>query len=59
MNKLKLLIATCTLVLICGFSVHKFYVGVFQVDYFKEKKSVQITARLFIDDLEKALQKKI
>ncbi|WMW78206.1 hypothetical protein RF683_01825 [Flavobacterium sp. 20NA77.7] len=58
MNKLKLLIATCTLVLICGFSVHKFYVGVFQVDYFKEKKSVQITARLFIDDLEKALQKK-
>ncbi|MEY2703080.1 MAG: hypothetical protein RLY43_1718 [Bacteroidota bacterium] len=58
MNKLKLLIIPIVLVLICGFSVHKFYVGVFQIDYFKEKKSVQITARLFIDDLEKALQKK-
>ncbi len=58
MNKLKLLIIPIVLVLICGFSIHKFYIGVFQVDYFKEKKSIQITARLFIDDLEKALQTK-
>lgn len=58
MNKLKLLLIPLILVLICGFSAHKFYVGVFQIDYFKEKKYIQITARLFIDDLEKALQKK-
>ena len=59
MNKLKLLLIPLVLVLICGFSAHKFYVGVFQIDYFKEKKYIQITARLFIDDLEKALQKKV
>ena len=44
--------------LLSAFTWHKFYVGVFQIDYFKEKKAVQITARLFIDDLEKALNKK-
>lgn len=44
--------------LFSAFTFHKFYVGVFQIDYFKEKKAVQITARLFIDDLEKALYKK-
>ncbi len=44
--------------LFSAFTVHKFYVGVFQIDYFKQKKAVQITARLFIDDLEKALYKK-
>lgn len=58
MNKLKLLLFAFAFTLLCGFSLHKFYVGVFQIDYFKEKKSVQITTRLFIDDLEKALQKK-
>ena len=44
--------------LFSAFTFHKFYVGVFQIDFFKEKKAVQITARLFIDDLEKALYKK-
>lgn len=44
--------------LFSAFTFHKFYVGVFQIDYLKEKKAVQITARLFIDDLEKALYKK-
>ncbi len=41
-----------------SFSDHKFYVGVFQVDYKLDKKVFQITSRVFIDDIEKALEDK-
>ena len=58
MNKIKLSFSITLFVLLSAFTFHKFYVGVFQIDYIKEKKAVQITARLFIDDLEKALFKK-
>ncbi len=58
MNKIKLSFSITLFVLLSAFTFHKFYVGVFQIDYVKEKKAVQITARLFIDDLEKALYKK-
>lgn len=58
MNKTKLSFLLLVVILSSAFTIHKFYVGVFQIDYFKEKKAVQITARLFIDDLEKALYKK-
>ena len=58
MNKIKLSLVVVLFVLSSAFTFHKFYVGVFQIDYFKEKKAVQITTRLFIDDLEKALHKK-
>ncbi|WP_177730047.1 DUF6702 family protein [Flavobacterium inviolabile] len=39
-------------------SLHKFYVSIFQMNYVPEKKTMQITARIFTDDLEKALEKK-
>lgn len=58
MNKIKISFLVVLFIVSSAFTFHKFYVGVFQVDYFKEKKAVQITARLFIDDLEKALYKK-
>jgi hypothetical protein len=38
--------------------MHKFYIGVFQVDYKLEKKEFQITSRVFIDDIEKAFETK-
>lgn len=38
--------------------VHKFYVSVFQMEYVPAKKEVQITGRIFIDDLEAGLNKK-
>lgn len=41
-----------------AFAFHKFYVGVFQVEYAAEKKMIQITSRIFIDDLNNALEKK-
>ena len=58
MNKTKFSALVLLLLLSSAFTYHKFYVGVFQIDYFKEKKAVQITTRLFIDDLEKVLYKK-
>ena len=35
-----------------GFSAHKFYVGVTQCDYIPKQKALQITTRVFIDDLQ-------
>jgi len=43
---------------LCSFAVHKFYVSVTQIDYMPSKKRIEITHRIFIDDLEKALTKK-
>ena len=44
-------------VLTSAFAFHKFYVGVFQVNYAAEKKMLQITSRIFIDDLNNAMDK--
>ena len=41
-----------------SFAVHKFYVSVTQVDYVPSKKRIEITSRIFIDDFEKALNKR-
>jgi hypothetical protein len=41
-----------------AFSIHKFYMAVYQVNYAPEKKMLQITSRIFVDDLNKALEKK-
>jgi hypothetical protein len=43
--------------LLMGFSGwHKFYVSVTNVEYAAEEESLQIISRIFIDDLENALQ---
>jgi hypothetical protein len=44
-------------VMLSSFQLHKFYVGLFQIKYASQKKEVQITARIFVDDLDEALQK--
>lgn len=46
------------LVTLSSFAIHKFYMGVFQINYAAEKKMIQITSRVFIDDLNKAIEKK-
>lgn len=43
---------------VSAFEVHKFYMAVFQVNYAPEKKMLQITSRIFVDDLNLALEKK-
>jgi len=44
--------------LLSSFAFHKFYMGIFQVNYAAEKKMIQITSRIFVDDLNKAIEKK-
>lgn len=41
-----------------SFAAHKFYVAIFQVNYNQGKQTMEITSRVFIDDLNKALEKK-
>ena len=41
-----------------SFSVHKFYVALYQVNYAPEKKMLQITTRIFVDGLNNAIGKK-
>lgn len=43
-------------VLISSFTLlHKYYVSVTDIDYVKDQRAIQITARLFLDDFEKLL----
>lgn len=39
-------------------AAHKYYVSVTQIDYVKEKESVQIISRIFIDDFEKLIRER-
>ena len=38
-----------------AFTAHKYYVSMTKIKYVKEERSVQITMRFFIDDIEKTL----
>lgn len=51
------LLAICCLGLM-SFGLHKFYVGIYQVNYASEKKMLQITTRIFLDDLNDAIKQK-
>lgn len=55
MKTIKILFIIAILPLLLSATLHKFYVSVTEIEYVKEKKSVQIISRIFIDDLEKAL----
>lgn len=57
-NKLKYLSLLFLFIMLTGFTSHKFYVSIYQINYAPEKKTLQITARLFIDDLNEALTQK-
>ena len=41
-----------------SFGVHKFYVSIYQINYSSDKKMLQITSRLFVDDVNVVLYKK-
>lgn len=45
-----LVFVTCT-----SFGLHKFYMGIYQVEYAPAKKRLQIAMRLFVDDCNTAL----
>ena len=41
-----------------SFGFHKFYMAIYQINYVAAKKRIEITARLFTDDLNVVLEKK-
>lgn len=41
-----------------SFEVHKFYVSIYQINFVPEKKMLQITSRIFLDDLNTVISKK-
>ena len=38
--------------------VHKYYVSITQIDYVEDQESLQITSRIFIDDLEEVFKER-
>ena len=56
MNRFKIVLLLAAFSFFSFTSFHKYYISVTQIEYVKDKKAVQIISRVFIDDLEKALQ---
>lgn len=44
------------LLMILGFSSHKYYLSLLQVNYEQNQKALQITLRVFLDDLQTSLR---
>jgi hypothetical protein len=42
----------------CSFGVHKFYVSIYQINYNQKAKRIEITTRIFVDDLNAIMYKK-
>lgn len=57
-NLFRFILPIFMIVMMSSFAWHKFYVSVTQIDFVPNKKRVEITSRIFIDDLEKALEKR-
>ncbi|WP_396178809.1 DUF6702 family protein [Flavobacterium sp.] len=57
MSKKHILLSGILLItVLSSFHFHKFYVSIYQVDIAPEKRRIEITARIFIDDLNLALE---
>lgn len=51
-------IALVLFVSLSSMTVHKFYTSIYQINYVPQKKMIQITSRIFIDDFNDALEKR-
>ena len=56
MKKIKQLLFIIAFALFSFTSVHKYYVSITQIEYVKEKQSLQIISRIFVDDFEKLIR---
>lgn len=52
-----LLFLVISVIGLSSFGIHKFYVSIYQINYVPEKKRIQITSRIFMDDLNYVLEK--
>jgi len=55
---LKIAVLTVLFFGLTAMSVHRFYAAIYQINFVPQKKMVQITTRIFIDDLNEALKSK-
>lgn len=55
MKSLKYLIIITVLPLLAFTAAHKYYVSITQIEYVKEKQSLQLITRIFVDDLEQLI----
>ena len=58
MKILQLATVCCMLVLFTSASTHKFYVSITNIEYVQSEESLQIITKIFIDDVEDALEKR-
>ena len=58
MRSIKYLLVIIVLPLLAFTTAHKYYVSVTQIDYIKEKQSIQIISRIFIDDFESLIRQR-
>ena len=59
MKKALFFTVLCSLLFLASsFVSHKFYLSVYQIEHNAAKNRVEVTARIFIDDLEKAMKEK-
>ncbi len=54
----KSLLLLCVIALFAFTGIHKYYISVTQIDYIKDKESIQIISRIFIDDFENLLRER-
>jgi hypothetical protein len=47
-----------TCIVFCSFEIHKFYVSIYQIKFNQKNKRLEITSRIFVDDLNTILFKK-
>lgn len=58
MKRIRIVLLLVLFATLTSAACHKFYVSVNQIDFVAKKKALEITSRLFIDDLDLALEKK-
>ncbi len=56
MNYIKTVFVLILVPLLMSSTTHKFYVSTTNIEYVKEKKSIQIITKIFTEDIEQALQ---
>ncbi len=56
MNYKKTVFLLLLIPLLLSFTTHKFYVSTTNIEYVKEKKTLQIITKVFTEDIEQALQ---
>lgn len=57
MKKFSLLALVLVLMVASGFTAHKFYMSIYQMHFNAEKSRLEITGRIFMDDLNECLSK--